>query len=146
MTSERLSVFYKFVCMLSSLSKCSDKKQAAIIVDKELSQVYSIGLNGGPKHGTDCLCKLGGKYTCIHAETQALAKAHCDTTGMTMICTMSPCVTCAAQIINCGIKHVIYVDAYKDDTGIKMLEEAGVEVDVMFKLIMKLKSTHSKYT
>lgn len=128
MTSERLAVFYTFLVGLASLSKCSDKKQAAIIVDEDLTQVYSIGLNGGPKHGANCLCKMGGKYTCIHAEAQALAKAHCDVTGHTMICTMSPCVTCASLIVNSGIKRVIYCTAYKDSTGIEIMKAAGIEV------------------
>lgn len=128
MNVNRLKVFYSFLLNLSTLSKCSDKKQAAIIVDKDLKQVYSIGLNGGPAKGIDCLCSLGGKYTCIHAEAQALAKASCSTDGLTMLCTMSPCVTCASLILNCGIKQVIYRTAYKDPTGVNLLEAAGVKV------------------
>lgn len=130
----RLKVFYKFLLDLSTLSKCTDKKQAAIIVDNDMLQVYSIGLNGGPSKGIDCLCSLGGKYTCIHAEAQAIAKASTNTTGMMMLCTMSPCITCAAMIINSGIKRVIYNTEYKDMSGVKMLEAAGVKVS-SFKML-----------
>lgn len=145
MTRERLKVFHEFVAGLASLSKCSDKKQAAIIVDEDLTQVYSIGLNGGPKHGEDCLCRLGGKYTCIHAEAQALAKAHCDVTGCTMICTMSPCVTCASLIVNSGIKRFIYCSEYKDATGVKIMKAAGVEVHSIHNLRVLLPSKNTKH-
>ena len=70
----RLRVFINFLCELALLGKCTDKKNAAILCDEHMSQIYSIGLNGGPKHGVNCLCSLGLKYTCIHAEAQALMK------------------------------------------------------------------------
>ena len=128
MNTNRLKVFFNFMSELALLSKCVDKKQAAIIVDADLTQIYSIGLNGGASKGIDCLCTLGGKYTCIHAEAQAIAKAKCDLSGCTMLCTMSPCVTCAAMIINSGIKSVIFRDAYHDKNGIYTLEAADVTV------------------
>lgn len=128
MNVARINVFYNFMQQLALLSKCEDKKQAAIIVAADYTQVYSIGLNGGPSKGVDCLCSLGGKYTCIHAEAQAIAKAKCNLTGAVMLCTMSPCVTCAALIINSGISTVIYRDTYKDPTGLKFLEAHGVSV------------------
>lgn len=126
--NKRLQAFITFLNALKPLSKCEDKKQAAIIVNKDLSQVLSIGLNGGPKGGADCLCKLGGKYTCIHAEAQAIAKATTDLTDCIMICTMSPCVTCASLIVNVGIKEVYYGTDYKDPAGLNILREAGVKV------------------
>lgn len=128
MNTNRLKVFFNFMNELALLSKCVDKKQAAIIVDADLTQIYSIGLNGGPSKGIDCLCTLGGKYTCIHAEAQAIAKAKSDLSGCIMLCTMSPCVTCAAMIINSGIKSVIFRDEYHNRTGIHTLEAADVTV------------------
>lgn len=134
MNKRRLKVFFNFMQELALLSKCTDKKQAAVIVDSSLAQVYSIGLNGGPSKGIDCLCNLGGKYTCIHAEAQAIAKAKNDLTGCTMLCTMCPCVTCAALIINSGISTVIFRDDYHDRAGIHMLEAANVTVTTFVQL------------
>lgn len=127
-THPRISVFRRFVEDLASLSKCTDKQVAAIIIDSEATQVYSIGINGGPRGGLDCLCSLGGKYTCAHAEANAIAKCKVDCTGATMICTMSPCVTCATLIVNSGITQVYYINKYKDETGPHLLEHAGVNV------------------
>lgn len=124
---KRLCVFVKFVEGLASLSKCTDKKVAAIIVDYSGTQVYSIGVNGGPAGGMDCLCTLGGKYTCAHAEANALAKCTVDCKGKIMICSLSPCVTCATLIVNSGITRVYYLEQYKDTTGLELLRQAGVE-------------------
>ena len=128
MTNPRIQVFKRFVEDLATLSKCTDKHVAAIIIDKEATQVFSIGVNGGPKGGMDCLCTLGGKYTCAHAEANALAKCRVDCRGATMICTMSPCVTCATLIVNAGISCVYFINRYKDNTGIRILQNAGISV------------------
>lgn len=125
---KRLEVFLTFTKNLATLSKCTDKQTAAIIVDAEFKQVYSIGINGGPKGGIDCLCQLGGKYTCIHAEANAIAKCTALDNKKVMICTYSPCVTCASLIVNSGINTVIYMEQYHDTKGIEILQAAKVSV------------------
>lgn len=125
---ERLAVFARFVYDLTSLSKCSDKHTAAIITDNIGSQVYSIGINGGPKGGLNCLCNTGTKYTCIHAEQNAIAKCTVADKDKLMICSYSPCVTCAALIVNSGFSEVYYLEEYKDKTGLEILRDAGIKV------------------
>lgn len=125
----KMDVFINFACGLATLSKCTERFVAAIIVDADWQQVYSIGINGGPVGGDNCLCAMSaGKYSCIHAEANALAKCKADTKGATMICTLSPCVTCASLAINSGIKTFIYIDEWKDTTGIKLMQQAGIDV------------------
>lgn len=128
MDSKRILVFKHFVEDLAELSKCTDKKVATIITDKEGTQVYSIGINGGPKGGADCLCKLGGKYTCVHAEANAIAKCTVNDPEKVFFCTLSPCVTCAAMIINAGAHAVYYIESYHDTAGIEQLRNAGIHV------------------
>ena len=125
----RLIKFMQFAISLKDLSKCEDKHVAAIITDKNLTQVYSIGINGGPKKGFNCLCKLGQKYSCIHAEAQAIAKNTSTDTDKVMFCTFSPCVTCAALIVNTGFSRVYYNEEYKHDDGLKILRDAGIRVE-----------------
>lgn len=124
----KVAVLARFVHDLAGLSKCTDKKVAAIITNSDMTQVYSIGINGGPKGPSqiECLCKLGGKYTCLHAEINALAKCTSTDTDKIMICTMSPCVTCAAAIVNSGFNQVLYLDEYRDTTGLDILRSAGI--------------------
>jgi dCMP deaminase len=41
---------------------------------------------------------------------------------------MSPCKECSKLIHQAGIKRVVYANAYKDNSGLKFLEKAGVEL------------------
>lgn len=126
----RIKVFAKFVKDLAVLSKCEEKQVAAVITDHSMSQVYSIGLNGGPKGLIDCMCRLGGKYGCIHAEINALIKCRSDAPDKVMFVTLSPCVSCAAAIINApgGFHTVYYLEQWKDTNGIELLKSAGINV------------------
>ena len=101
-----------------------------IITDKDLTQVNSIGLNGGPKGLVDCMCKIDGKYGCVHAEINALIKCMTNDPGKVMFVTLSPCKQCAAAIINApgGFSAVYYFEEWKDTTGIKLLKQAGITV------------------
>lgn len=42
----RMALFKDFTNNLATLSKCSERHVAAIITDRDLTQVYSIGING----------------------------------------------------------------------------------------------------
>ena len=123
-----LLLYFAFVEGLKEVSKCTEGHVAAIAVSKDMQQVYSIGVNGGPKGGPDCLCTYGGKYTCIHAEANCIAKCTTTDREKVMICSYSPCVTCASLIINSGFSALFYVDAYKDATGLELLKAAGISV------------------
>ena len=129
----RLSIFARFAENLASLSKCTERKVAAIIIDKNLSQVYSIGINGGPKGLADCLCIVDGKYGCVHAEVNAIIKDKSIDTNKIMICTLQPCKQCAATIINApgGFSAVYYLQKWKDDSGIKLLNAAGIHTEYL---------------
>jgi dCMP deaminase len=126
----------------SMLSKCKDKKTAAILVSKDLMQIYSIGINGCPMGGEDCLCKSivedpGTKYSCVHAEMNCLVKnTVINDVPKIMVCTKQPCQMCASLIVNANtnIKEVWYIEPYWDDTGLKILRNAGIKV-------IKLKET-----
>lgn len=129
MAKDRTSVFANFVKDLSALSKCEERKVAAIITDKDLTQIYSIGLNGGPKGLVDCMCKIDGKYGCVHAEINALIKCRSDAPGKVMFVSLSPCKQCAAAIINTpgGFSTVYYLEQWKDTTGVELLKKAGIK-------------------
>lgn len=74
-------------------------------------------------------CEGPGCTRSLHAETNAIAfaaKTGVPVEGCTLYCTMSPCINCAKVIINSGIKEVLYLDEYRDDSGLKMLRNSGV--------------------
>lgn len=120
-------VFMDFALSLSNLSKCEERRVAAVITDEKLTQVLSIGINGGPAGLDNCLCNTPGKYGCVHAEINALVK--CKAEGpKVMFCTLSPCKQCAASIINEGtITAVYYYEAWKEDSGIELLTKANIK-------------------
>lgn len=126
---EKIKVFAEYTRSLSSLSKCEERKVAAIITDKDLTQIYSIGINGGPKGLVNCMCKLEGKYGCIHAEINALIKCRSNATDKVMFITLSPCVACAAAIINApgSFSTIYYLEEWKNTEGIKLLKCAGIK-------------------
>lgn len=124
----RIEVFKNLVLNLRELSKCEERKVAAVITDKELTQVYSIGINGGPKGQAQCMCVTEGKYGCVHAEINALVKCYAKDTDKIMFVSLAPCKTCAATIVNMGFSTVYYVDAWKEDKGLNLLEDAGIRV------------------
>ena len=125
----RIKVFAKFTSDLAKLSKCEERQVAAVITDNDLSQIYSIGINGGPKGLLDCMCNSTGKYGCIHAEINALIKCHSDAPDKVMFITLSPCISCAAAIINApgGFSTVYYMEEWKDDEGIRLLKSANIK-------------------
>ena len=126
----RVKAFSNFAKDLAKLSKCEERKVAAIITDKNLQQVHSIGVNGGPRGLVDCMCKLGSKYGCVHAEINALVKCRSDEPNKVMFVTLAPCVACAAAIINApgGFSTVYIMEYWKDNTGIELLKSAGINV------------------
>jgi len=67
----------------------------------------------------------------LHAEANAILKVASSTQsceGATLYITLSPCRECSKLVHQAGIKRVVYKKAYKDDSGIKFLERAGVEI------------------
>ena len=133
MDRNRIVVFAEFARQLATLSKCEERNVAAIITDRDLTQVYSIGINGGPKGLVDCLCKIDGKYGCVHAEINVLIKCKSDSPGKVMFVTLSPCKQCAAAIINApgGFSVVYYMQEWKDTTGIRLLRDTGVHCECL---------------
>jgi deoxycytidylate deaminase len=127
---ERIQVFKDFTINLSKLSKCSERQVAALITDANLSQIYSIGINGGPKGLADCMCKIDGKYGCVHAEINALIKCNVTANDKIMFVTLAPCKQCAAAIINApgSFGSIYYFEDWKEDTGLKLLKAAGINV------------------
>lgn len=135
MMVKRQNLMIEFALKQAQLSKCKDKKTASILVSDDLTQIYSIGINGGPTRGKDCLCcdesTEKKKYSCVHSEMNCLVKNRVvDDEPKIMICTKQPCAMCASLIINtkANITEVWYGEDYWDRAGINMLIEAGIRV------------------
>lgn len=133
--SSKQQVCINFVKELATLSKCKHGKVAAILVNHSFTQIYSMGINGGPSGQVDCCCKpKNAKYGCAHAEQNCLVKNTDKSDTKIMICTTECCPTCATLIVNSNadISEFWYINEYKDHTGLQILNSAGI---LSFKII-----------
>ena len=114
-----------------NLSYCERRKVGALIVKNRM--IISDGYNGTPT-GMENICEDEENYTkwyVLHAEANAIMKVASSTqscSGATLYVTLSPCKDCSKLIYQAGIVRVVYIDQYKDTTGIDFLKDAGVEV------------------
>jgi dCMP deaminase len=94
--------------------------------------IISDGFNGSPSgFENDCEDDEGNtKWYVLHAEANAILKVASSTQsckGSTLYITLSPCKECSKLIHQSGIKRVVYSQEYKDVSGLKFLDKAGVE-------------------
>ncbi len=123
--------YLKMAASWSQLSHCVRKKVGAIIVKNNM--IISDGYNGAPA-GFDNSCEnnLGETHWYVlHAEANAILKVAKSTNnceGATLYLTLSPCKECSKLILQSGIKRVVYMLGYKDDSGLRFLKEAKINV------------------
>jgi dCMP deaminase len=118
----------------SKLSYCKRKQVGAIIVKDRM--IISDGYNGTPSGFENCCEDEAGytKWYVLHAEANAILKVAGSTQsceGATLYITLSPCKECSKLIHQSGIKRVVYLEGYKDDSGLEFLKKAGVEVELI---------------
>jgi dCMP deaminase len=122
-------IFMSMACNLAERSTCIRKKVGAVFTDALMERVYCFGYNGDEIGGKNqCESLKPGKCNCIHAEINALTKNNFDITGCTCFITLAPCTVCAKVLVNRRVKRVVYFEAYRDSSGIKLLLQRGVEV------------------
>lgn len=113
------------------LSYCKRKQVGAIIVKGRM--IISDGYNGTPSGFENCCEDEQNltKWYVLHAEANAISKVARSTQsceGATLYITLSPCKDCSKLIHQSGIKRVVYLEEYKDCSGVDFLNKAGVEV------------------
>lgn len=116
----------------AKLSHCQRRQVGALIVKGRM--IVSDGYNGTPT-GFENFCEDEEGYTkwyVLHAEANAILKMAASThssNGATLYLTMSPCKECSKLVHQSGIKRLVYIERYKDDSGLRFLEKAGVELE-----------------
>ena len=139
---KQLDEIYMGTALLHSrLSKARRAQVGAVLVTKQ--GVTLTGFNGTPA-GLSNECEydyqmlkdasptLITKPEVIHAELNCILKAAREGVSCidaTMYVTLSPCVPCAAMMIQAGVKRLVFKDLYRDQGGIGLLLEAQVVVE-----------------
>ncbi len=115
----------------SKLSYCNRRQVGALIVRNKM--IISDGYNGTPS-GFENICEdeeQNTKWYVLHAEANAILKVASSTQsckGATLYITMSPCQGCSKLIHQAGITRMVYMDKYKDTSGVDFLRRAGVDI------------------
>ena len=115
-----------------SKMSCANKKKVGAVIVKN-NTIISSGFNCTP-FGFDKKCEdINGNtyWYVLHAEANAILKVAKSTNSCkdaVLYLTLSPCKECAKLIHQSGIKRLVYIKKYKDISGLKFLEKAGVEI------------------
>lgn len=125
------TAYMKMALEWAKLSHCERKQVGALVVKDRM--IISDGFNGSPSgFENNCEDDEGNtKWYVLHAEANAISKVASSTQSCkesTLYITLSPCKECSKLIHQSGIKRVVYSQEYKDISGIKFLEKAGVEI------------------
>lgn len=137
--------FMEMAGVIASWASCykQNRKIGCVIVKNK--RIMTTGYNGAPAGVKTCVergeClreKLGipsgtQHEICYatHAEQNAIiqaAKLGVSIDGATLYCTHQPCTICTKMIINAGIKKIIYKEGYPDEFALKIMDEAGIEI------------------
>lgn len=122
----------KIALEVSKMSYAINRKVGSVIVNE--GNTIAFGYNGQPT-GFPNQCEAENGITLastIHAELNAIlkaAKSGAKIEGSTIYITLSPCANCALLSIQSGIKRVVYLEQYRDTTGIEILQKAGIIVE-----------------
>ena len=148
--------FMDMTHLVKARGTCPRRQVGAVIVKDK--RVLTTGYNGAPRnfpHPLDVGClrdelniprgMAADICPCLHAEQNAIIQA--ATTGVSieggeLYCTTQPCTQCSRMVANCGIKRVIFEEAYPDPLAVGILTTAGVELwkwDAKAKRASKLK-------
>lgn len=125
------TAYLKMAIEWAKLSHCKRKQVGALIVKDNM--IISDGYNGTPSGFDNCCEDKEGQthWYVLHAEANAILKTAGSThncKGATLYLSMSPCKDCSKLIHQSGIKRLVYINKYKDPSGLDFLESAGVKI------------------
>jgi dCMP deaminase len=123
--------YLKMASEWAELSHCTRKKVGALLVRDNM--IISDGYNGTPSgFPNPCEDDQGDTYWYVlHAEANAIlkiARSANDAKGSTLYITLSPCKECCKLILQAGIRRMVYINEYKDTTGLDFLRSAELEI------------------
>ena len=118
----------KFAKSISERSYDPRFKVGSVIVSDDNTQVLALGYNGNYAGGpNEVESTEPGKSGMLHSEINALIKLDYNSPKKKKLyVTLSPCRTCAKAIVNAGISEVIYLEKYRDTSGLELLESVGI--------------------
>ncbi len=117
-------------------STCTRLMVGAVIVRE--NRIIASGYNGSVADGAHCIddgCYIvdGHCVRTVHAEANALlqcAKFGVPTNQTTLYVTHFPCLQCTKQIIQAGVRKIVYEEDYRNhDLAVQLFKESDVVVE-----------------
>lgn len=132
MKEKHKKAYMKTALAFAECSVGTRLKVGAVIVKD--NRIISCGYNAHPKHIEGPLEGSDGSTlpSVRHAEKSALMgllRAGISPIGSVMFVTHSCCSSCAIDIIDAGVKRVVYLEEYRELFGVELLKSAGVAVE-----------------
>ena len=127
---DKATLYLDLTLRIAQESYCERLQVGALIVKG--GYIISFGYYGTPS-GFPNVCEANNvtfEYV-LHAESNAITKAcksPISTDGAAMYCTHACCVHCAKLIIQSGITTFVYIEDYRDRSGLELLIAAGLDV------------------
>ncbi|MFN3341240.1 MAG: deoxycytidylate deaminase [Flavobacteriales bacterium] len=123
--------YLKMAMEWGKLSHCNRKQVGALIVRDNM--IISDGYNGTPSGFPNACEDENGEtnWYVLHAEANAIlkvAKSTQSAAGATLYLTLSPCKECSKLVLQAGIRRLVYINPYKDQSGVDFLRSAGIDV------------------
>lgn len=135
MKQKFIDYFMSVAQLTANLSYAERLKVGAVVVRDK--RILLCGYNGTPPGFDNKLeeTTIGGelktKSIVSHAEENLIiyaAKNGISLNNTILFCTHIPCPVCSRLIVGSGIKEIYYKELYRDDSGLKFLEECGIMV------------------
>jgi dCMP deaminase len=130
--------FMSIALLASCRSPCERLKVGSVIVKDH--RIISMGYNGfiaGAPHTS--ILTDGHEQATIHSEINAItdcAKRGVCLDDSVMYITHYPCINCFKCIASCGIKTIIYMDDYNNNSIVETLaEDAGILIVKLMKFL-----------
>lgn len=123
-------MIYMSVALAVSEASYAKRLKVGAVIIKD-NNIVSFGYNGTPI-GFDNTCEDENGLTkpeVLHAESNAITKCSKSTMnsdGATLYTTTAPCYDCAKLIIQSGIKRVVYLNEYRNNSGLELLSKAKI--------------------
>lgn len=135
MTKINREQFFMLSAIMNSMrADCMRGKVGSVLIKG--NRIVASAYNGalpGKESCYDKICDINQSCTkTIHSEANLIsfcAKEGITTEDCSLYITLSPCPTCSKLIIQSGIKEVVYLKEYRDNSGVILLKENGIKIN-----------------
>lgn len=135
--------FIQIVKVTSQRSPCKRLKVGCLFVKN--NRIISQGYNGFlPNCPHESIVRDNHEQATIHAEQNTIsdcAKRGVSCEGCTVYITHYPCIICMRMLCASGIKHIKYIDDYKNDDLVKYFSNiSNVKIEKINVIERKVKN------